>query len=47
MRSFKADGEAFELEYEELELTNCEKIKDVIEDFFVKRVGKELFDFQF
>ena len=44
LRSFKPDGVVFGVEFEEIEFTNCGEIRDILEDYFVKRLGRENFE---
>ena len=43
-RVSKPEGAIFGEEWQEIELGGCEVIKDVLRDYFIKRVGEELFE---
>ena len=46
-RVIKAPDSIFGLETQEIELGSCDSIKNVLKDYFDKRIGEELFELQY
>ena len=43
----KVPGSVYEMQGFEVEMVNCDSIKDEMEDYFIKRLGQEIFDFNY